>query len=173
MKRKIIHFLSVGIFLVGCNENSFQDTNSTLISSPLFYELVNEEGQNYFEAHPEIDFDGLKILAQGLPGSAGEGKLVDAGEPYMVNGKKVFYVWPRETIYILFPNDEILDTLEHWKKTNKKKNYNAWLEDPILYYSYNKIEQGFIDLAKEDISLRNNMDYPSFFDPLILTIVKK
>ena len=176
MITKVISLLSFGLILLACNSELIDNPNASPLNPAFFYELVDEEGLNFFTANPDISFEEVKVMGKPLPGSGAEDaglKLIDCGYPMIVNGRKVITASSISEVYIFFSNGQV-DVLNHWRDSDKKKKnrFVWWYEDPIYYYSYNGIYQGKFDVFTDELHIKNNIEDPVRFDPQIAVIKK-
>ena len=101
MKTKIISLLSFVFVLLSCNSEILDNPNeSPTLGPPFFYELVDEEGLNFFTANPDISFEEVKTMVRSPKDSGGKGALVEAGGPMIINGRKVFKTPVNKEVYI-------------------------------------------------------------------------
>jgi len=176
MKTNIISLLSIGFFLLACNSEILDNPNeSPILTPPFFYELVDEEGLNFFTTNPDISFEEVKIMVRSHKDSGGKGALVEAGGPMIINGRKVLSTSANKEVYIFYGNGNI-DIINHWRDSDKeaeKKNKGVWWnEDPVYYYSFNGVYQGKFDVLADELYLKNNIYDPVRFDPQIAVIRK-
>jgi hypothetical protein len=168
----------IAITLESCVPENVEDPNFQPHKFPVFFfELVNEDSENFFEMNPEINFEEVTIKFWGLPGSGGEGQLVDQSISVMeVDGRKVILsggLFKERPTYVFYGNGDI-DTLTFWRSSSDiRKDYILdFFEDPVFYYSFNEDSLGYFDVVKDNLHHRNNFENPIDFDPLVRQIVK-